>query len=191
MSDRLLPEDDHEVAQALRSLPLLQPPRSAWPALQATLPVRRVARTRRAAWLALAATIAMLAVLPSWLATPVVAPPSAQSGPVAATPAGPDTDDSASISLLMRESSQLEQWIAWSHSSAVDSGPNASLVSGLSERVQQIDALLERADLDADASLPLWQERVLRLRQMAHIENTDQLMAARGESDAGLPVLAF
>jgi hypothetical protein len=191
MSDRLLPDDDRELAQALRSLPLLQPPRSAWPALQAKLPVRRIARTRRAAWLALAASIAMLAALPSWLANPVVAPPPAQSVPVAGAGARVEADASSAISLLMRESSQLEQWIAWSPSGTVDSGPNASLVSGLSERVQQIDALLERADLDTDASLPLWQERVLRLRQMAHIENTDQLMAARGESDAGLPVLAF
>jgi hypothetical protein len=91
----------------------------------------------------------------------------------------------------MAESAQLEALLAWGHDEDVESGVTASLGSALQDRLESIDAMLARGDLDPDTVLPLWQERVLRLRQLAGLESTQQLLAANGEADRGQPVLAF
>jgi hypothetical protein len=175
---------------ALGDLPLLSPPRSAWPALEAKLAARRP-RHRAVPWLALAAALALAAVLPRWLAAP--APVDA---PVVATAAvaAPDATAAprpATLAALMAESAQLETLIAWGPAEPVESAVAASLGSALQDRIESIDALLARPDTDPEALLPLWQERVLRLRQLAGLASTQQLLAANGESGRGVPVLAF
>jgi hypothetical protein len=178
--------DSHPVPRLpFGGLPLLAPPRSAWPALQAALQTRRPRRARRAVpWLAAAAVLAAALLLPRWFA-PAVAPEPG-SGPVAAIAA-----DAPELQALMAESAQLEALLAWGHDENVESGVTASLGSALQDRLEAIDALLSRADLEADTAVPLWQERVLRLRQLAGLESTQQLLAANGEADRGQPVLAF
>jgi len=169
----------------LAELPLLTPPRSSWPMLQAALESRRPRRARRAtAWLAAAAVLAAALLVPRWFA-PATAP-EPRIEPVAAVAA-----DAPELRVLMAESAQLEALLAWGHDEDVESGVTASLGSALQDRIESIDALLSRADLDADTALPLWQERVLRLRQLAGLESTQQLLAANGEADRGQPVLAF
>ena len=173
-------------AVTLSGLPLQSPPRSAWPALQASLQARR-ARRRRPLWLALAASLAMAALLlPRLLPTP-----EAPATPAATAAAMPPADGEAQLRALMAESAQLEALVAWSGSERVESAVVASLGSALQERIQTLDALLARPDTDPDALVPLWQERVLRLRQLAGLETTGQLLAANGQSDGGVPVLAF
>jgi hypothetical protein len=174
---------------ALGDLPLLTPPRSAWPALEAQLAARR---PRRGAlpWLALAAALALAAVLPRLLTAPgpVDAPveaTAAVAAPQAATP------PPATLAALMAESAQLETLIAWGPAEPFESAVAASLGSALQDRIESIDALLARPDTDPEALLPLWQERVLRLRQLAGLASTQQLLAANGESGRGVPVLAF
>jgi hypothetical protein len=182
--------EDADLKTLLQALPLQAPPRSAWPRLQRELPGRGRTVPRWSRWLAAAAALGTFALLPGWLDGPVDSPQQVASASTAYTPAVVSADD-ATLIALMQESSQLERWIALSQVSAVDSAPSASLGAALSGRVQQIDALLARADLDAAAQVPLWQERVLRMRQLAQIEGTQMLLAARGDSDAGLPVLTF
>lgn len=170
----------------LRDLPLLTPPRSAWPQLQAQLQARRSAVPRRALFaFAAAAALACALLLPRWLTSPAPVPASIAVQPSAADPAG------AELQALQQESAQLEALIAWSRNDAVAVGSLDTLSDGLQQRVATIDGLLARGDLDPEAALPLWQERVLRLRQWADLETTQQLLAANGDADPGAPVLAF
>ena len=170
---------------SLRDLPLLTPPRSAWPALEAALAPRRPAVPRRAVFaFAAAAALACALLLPRWMTTPEV-PNAALAQQPAPSPAA------AELKRLQQESAHLEGMIAWSRDDTVALGSFDSLADGLEERVAAIDGLLARDDLDPEAALPLWQERVLRLRQWLDLETTQQLLAANGDADPGAPVLAF
>lgn len=170
----------------LRDLPLLTPPRSAWPQLQAQLQARRRAAPRRALFaFAAAAALACALLLPRWMARPESAPAGVAVQPSVADPAVGE------LQALQQESAQLEALIAWSRNDAVTVGSIDTLSDGLQQRVATIDGLLARGDLDPEAALPLWQERVLRLRQWADLETTQQLLAANGDADPGAPVLAF
>lgn len=197
--------------EALRDLPLLSPPRSAWPALQATLDARakparpthmdvgsgcalptvagrRMERLRpRWHWLAAAAMLAFAAALPRWLATPPAPVPAVAM--VLAASAKPD--EATALRALMAESAQLEALIAWSRAEPAESAVADGLAAAVQDRIEHVDALLARADADPEAALPLWQERVLRLRQLAGLESTQQLLAANGDADRGMPVMAF
>jgi hypothetical protein len=186
-----MPDELQQESENLRALfsalPLLEPQRSAWPRLQSQVGAGRRRRFRGARWLALAASLALLALAPGWLSAPIDQQPAVEH--VASSPAS--ANESPALDALMHESSQLERWIAHGQSRAVDSGSNASLEAGIDARLRQIDALLARTDLEPRAQLPLWQERVLRLRQLTQIETTQMLLAARGEPDTGLPVLSL
>ena len=165
----------------LRDLPLMAPPRSAWPGLQAQLESRRRAPVRRLLFvLAAAAALACAALLPRWMAQPAPEPAIAAVAP-----------EPAPLKALQDESAQLETLIAWSRNDAVELGSMGTLSDAVEQRVATIDALLARSDLDPEAALPLWQERVLRLRQLLDFETTQQLLAANGDADPGAPVLAF
>ncbi len=178
------------LGQALQALPLLTPARSAWPALQAGLARRQ--KPPRSRWpfvFAAAAVLALAAVLPRWMAEPadsIVVPVAS----VPSTPA-PAPSEQDQLRALMDESAQLEALIEWSRTERVESASMESLAVGVQSRVSQIDALLARTDADPKATLPLWQERVLRLRQLVDLENTQQLLAANGDVDPGVPMLAF
>jgi hypothetical protein len=163
-------------------LPLLAPPRSAWPGLDAEF---RRRRQRRLAWLAMAAMLGLVAVVPRMLTSP----PAPVAPEIIA--AAPGTDESARIAALMAESAQLEALIAWSREEGVESASAASLAMALEERVERVDLLLSRPEADPAAALPLWQERVLRLRQLAGLQSSEHLLAVNGESESGQPVLAF
>lgn len=145
-------------------------------------------------WIALAATLALALALPMWrsgeVAPPlVVVDTSPRVEDAAATsdtlPAGGDLD------ALLRESAQLEAWVAWSSAQGGQSGASASVELDVRDRIAMLDALLSRPTLDPAAQLPLWQERVLRLRQLAGLHNTRQLLAANGEDANAAPVTVF
>ena len=169
----------HRPAPPWSELPLLAPPRSAWPGLDAEL---RRRRQHRLAWLAMAAMLGLVALLPRLLTSP----PTPQTIATA-----PGTDEAARIAALMAESAQLEALIAWSREESVESASAASLAMALEERVERVDLLLSRPEADPAAALPLWQERVLRLRQLAGLQSSEHLLAVNGESESGQPVLAF
>ena len=182
--------------EALRSLPLRSPPRSAWADISAQLPAATPSKRQRTSrmWLALAATLALALALPMWRGGDVVESPQVSidtSKPVAdpitaiAAPAGDDLD------ALLRESAQLEAWVAWSSAQGGESGAGASVELDVRDRIAALDALLSRPSLDPAAQLPLWQERVLRLRQLAGLHNTRQLLAANGDGGDAAPVTVF
>lgn len=189
-----MPDDLHarfDPGDALRDLPLLSPPRSAWPAIKEELD-REVSgtRSRWPRWLALAAVVAGAALMPVWLqreATPDAVPVARDATPELRAEYGED----AALTQLMHESERLEALIAWSRPAAVESAPSATLAAVIKGRIGHLDGLLSRAELDPDARLPLWQERVLRLRQLANLHGTEQMLAASGDSGLDVPLRAF
>jgi hypothetical protein len=173
---------------AWHALPLLTPPHSAWPALQRALERRRTRRRQAGALFAAAAAIALAVGTVRWFSLPDSPPAElARVAPGAAL----QIDESAQMAALMQESAQLEALIAWSRNDDVETATAASLGVVLQQRIARVDLLLSRPDADPDALLPLWQDRVLRLRQLAGLQRSQQLLAANGDSDPGMPVLTF
>lgn len=178
-------------AEALRALPLALPPRSAWPAIAASLPAPTRAPLRRRVFglVAVAAMLAVALLVPAWLddaATPPAA--TVDTGATLPSPVAAAVDP---LDALLRESAQLEAWIAWSSGAASESGASASIEMDVRDRIGAIDALLARPALDPAAQLPLLQERVVRLRQLAGLHNTRQLLAANGDDAVAAPVAVF
>jgi hypothetical protein len=160
--------NDIPIADALRALPLQSPPHSAWPAL-ATALAKRERRPRH--WpFALAASLALAAVLGSQLRT---APETANT-PVAST-ADP-------LRQILVQSAQLEALIANS-SDIGTSAPMMSLSADLEDQLAVIDSQLGNIDLNPAERLPLWQQRVQVLRELAGLQATQQWLATRGEQN--------
>lgn len=196
ITDRATPEPV-DVGTALRALPLQMPPRSVWPHVAAQLqpPVAEAPRAVRGSrrmprrWLALAAMLALALVLPRWLSLPTNDGSLAGTDPAATS--APITAPGDDLDTLLRESAQLEAWIAWTGTPARDAGGSASLALDLHDRIAVIDTLLASSDLDPAAQQPLLQERLLRLRELAGLQNTRQLLAAHGDEAQVLPVTVF
>jgi hypothetical protein len=178
--------DRQEPSTALAQLPLLTPPRSAWPALDAAL---RRRRRPRAPWIAFAAAASF--ALATWLPGALAPPPAMPVAVPSRVATSPVSHDAERIRVLMAESAQLEAWIGWSRDEEVESAAAASLGLALQDRIERVDLLLARPDADPEALLPLWQERVLRLRQLAGLQSSEHLLAANGDAEAGQPVHAF
>lgn len=175
------------VADALRALPLQSPPRSVWPTLAAQLPTQRKRRDLRLP-LVFAATLLLAIVASRFMPAPMPADDIAHvDAPMLSTAATQE----AELDTLLRESAQLEAWIAFGGTRASSSGADASLELDLQERIVAIDALLSRPALDPAAQRPLLQERLMRLRQLASVQNTRQLLAANGTDAQAAPVSVF
>lgn len=193
MSDRIGSSNNGPTpTEALRALPLVQPPRSAWPAIAVQLPppTRAPLRRRVLGLAALAATLAIALALPVWRNGDVSIPPVETVHTTDSTPASA-TEHVDPLDALLLESAQLEAWIAWSSGVASESGASASIEMDVRDRIGAIDALLARPALDPAAQLPLLQERVVRLRQLAGLHNTRQLLAANGDDAVAAPVTVF
>lgn len=166
--------------QALRALPPTLPERSEWQRMHAVLAAeqqqRAIRQRRRRLW-ALAAMLALVALLPRWMAEPPPLPPAA----VAAV-------DSDPLRALQEESARLDAVLAVSRQAQVQDAANASLSGQIIDRVQWIDATLGQT-LGAEAEQALWQERVELLRRLALIESREQWFAAAADADSSAPLL--
>lgn len=155
------------LAQALAALPLEAPMASAWPALAARLPRRRAP----ARWpFALAAGVLALALLPrGWLGE-------------AAGPALPA--DAASqrqqLAALMSESARLERLVDAASDDGASSGTATAVALELEDRLRDVDVALANAP-DTRRQLPLWEQRVDLLRDVAAIEASRHYLASQGD----------
>lgn len=180
MADLIFRDDGIALADALRSLPLETPDRSAWPALAARLAEQRKPARRAARWpyAAAAAALLVLTLLPrggvltseAGLAThaPAITPITAPT--------------SAKLIALMNESAQLERLLAAADDDGASSGSTAVLGLQLEDSLQHLDASLNSARLDDQQQLALWQQRVNLLRQIASLETSRHYYAAEGRS---------
>ncbi|HET6603545.1 MAG TPA: hypothetical protein VFG21_04925 [Xanthomonadaceae bacterium] len=176
-----------EIGQALRALPLEQPRASAWPALAARL--RSGARPRRPwrLWAA-AAGLGLLALMVPQLMAPVLTP---EAPPQESVQGPADATDALRIDRLAGESAALEAALADADPQAVAAGPTAALRAAVTERMQVVDALLADPYTDPAAQLPLWQERVVLMRQLVGLSRGEELMAAAGDIGEGTLVMTF
>lgn len=154
------------IGSALQSLPLETPERNAWPLVAPRLPAPT---TPRWPW-AIAASVLLAVILVSTFGS---APAPAPAGLVSA-PNDP-------LAPLLAESAQLEALLAAAANSAGTSAPMVVLSAEIEDRLQGIDEQLTRASLSDSQLLPLWQQRVEALRELAGLQSTQQWLAARGE----------
>lgn len=131
---------------------------------------RRMAAARAQPPLGMAATVA----LPSAA--------FAQPTPPAVTA---DFDDEAAIAALQAESARLEAVVMQMGDERVGSGPALVLLEDMISRVTAIDSMLATTPADVGSHLPLWQQRVLAMRELATMTTTQRWLAVRGEGYAG------
>ena len=160
---------------ALAALPMPAPERSAWPLLAARLQQSRPRSARRRWPIAVAAGLLALALLPrGWLGMDTPADLAATAG----------TADDASaqrlqVAGLMAESAQLERLVAAARDDGATSGTAAAVSLSLEDRLRTVDADLSAATSTAQ-QLPLWQQRVDLMRDMAAIEASRHYLASQG-----------
>jgi hypothetical protein len=177
------------LANALRNLAQVQPERSLWPALEASLlQQRKPARTRWPYVLpaALAASLALLAL--PLLRHQITAPPVVMTNTTStalqenhATPG----DATTQISALRQQSQVLERWV----SAARNSNSSArDLLAGseIEDMIGLVDVQLSAGDTHAEA-LPLWRQRVALLQDLAALRYTGATLAANGISGETIP----
>ena len=180
MADLTARGDGIAIADALNSLPLEAPERSAWPALAARIAGQRprARRTTRWAYAAAAAALLALALLPRGgmftgePATPTHVATSAHT----TTPAG------ARLAALMTESAQLERLVAAANDDGASSGSTAALGLQMEDSLEHLDASLNSGALTDQQQFALWQQRVNLLRQIASLETSRHYYAAEGRN---------
>ena len=103
-------------------------------------------------------------------------------------PATADIQDEAALAVLQAQSAQLESLLAMARDERVASGTAAALSNELDTRVGLIDAALIQPGLAPRRRIELWRLRVDALQQLAGIEATQRLYAARGQRYAAVLV---
>lgn len=154
------------IHNAMQALPLETPARNAWPLLVKQLPAPTPPRWP---W-AIAASVLLAVLLVARFDNTSAPTPTA----IAAAPNDP-------LPPLLAESAQLEALLAAAANSAGTSAPMVMLSADLEDRLQGIDGQLASTDLSDKQRLPLWQQRVEALRELAGLQSTQQWLAARGE----------
>jgi len=173
---------DHGVflTDALRSLPLETPERSAWPMLAARIADRRKSAPRSWRWpyAAAAAALLALALLPRGGTL------TEESTTAAHTPASASatTPNSSRLAALMSESAQLERLVAAANDDGASSGSTTAQSLQTEDSLQRLDASLNSAGLNDKQQLTLWQQRVNLLRQIASLETSRHYYAAEGRN---------
>lgn len=169
----LPPPNGRPLGEALRALPLVSPPRSAWPALAKGLPPRPASRWQRYLphSLATAAALALALLLP----VPDTLPGTDASGSDAALTA------EAGLPRLMAESARLERLIAAAGEDPLQPAETLLLGLTLEDAIAEIDAELAEGP-SGPAVDALWRQRVELLAEYAELE-----LVRRRSADAGGP----
>jgi hypothetical protein len=184
--DTLHMTHDPALASALRALPQAAPEPGLWPELaQALAASRRAPRRRRMAALALAASVAAVALLlprTSLVEREPATPATAATSP---TPAGADDSGVDEIASLHQRSQTLERWIAGVSAHAPQDGRNLMAAVELEDLIGLVDLQLGATRGPADA-LPLWRQRVALLEDLATVRAQAFAVAARNTDAPGL-----
>jgi anti-sigma factor RsiW len=152
----------HQVAAALRALPVQRPPRDRWPEVRAVAAgARRRRRWVTTGWVSLAAAAALAVVLGVRGYWP-------SGGQMASRPINLDS--------LVTASQQLEEALrTLDPTSRVLSGRAASNIAELEDGIALLDAQLgeaQRSGASRDDLLRLWQQRVQLMNQLVNVHVT-------------------
>lgn len=149
------------IGQALRDLPQEAPMQSVWPILVHHLPAKK---TRRYFPIALAASMALLAIIPMRLHSPKISK---------------DQND-APLQSVMQQSSQLENILIATRNST-SSNASAEVISlALEDRIHTIDSELGADSLTPAQQLDLWQQRVSILQEATGLYSSQRYQQAEG-----------
>jgi hypothetical protein len=181
MADLNARDDGIAIADALHSLPLEMPERSAWPALAARLDQQHGKGARRMVrwpFAAAAAAVLVLALLPRG---GTLTGENENSKPAVATTTAA-TPTTTRLAALMTESAQLERLLAAANDDGASSGSTAALGLQMEDSLQHLDASLNSGALTEQQQFALWQQRVNLLRQIASLETSRHYYAAEGRN---------
>jgi predicted anti-sigma-YlaC factor YlaD len=151
----------HQVAAALRALPVQRPPRDRWPEVRAVaVGARRRRRWITTGWVSLAAAAGVAAVI----------------GVRGGWPSGGQMAQAVNLDSLVSASQQLEEALrTLDPTSRVLSGRAASTIAELEDGIALVDAQLgeaQRAGASRDDLLRLWQQRVQLMNQLVNVHVT-------------------
>ena len=158
------------LAAALAALPMSAPEQSAWPLLSARLAQKR--KLQRTWPLVLAASLLALALLPRGGDT------GASDSVVAANA---QAEQKQALAALMSESARLERLIAAASDQGASSGTAAAVSLELEDKLLAVDSGLE-SNRDPTRNLPLWQQRVELMRNIAALEASRHYLASEGSN---------
>ena len=152
----------HQVAAALRALPVQRPPRDRWPEVRAVAAgAKRRRRWVATGWMSLAAAAALAVVVG-------IKPGRWGGGQMAVQP--------MSLDSLVAASQQLEDALrTLDPTSRVLSGRAASTIAELEDAIALVDAQLgeaQRSGAGRDDLLPLWQQRVQLMNRLVGVHVT-------------------
>ncbi len=169
------------LADALRKLPMVEPPVDLFAEVAATLQARR---SRRHPWiplgLAAGVALALLLVRSEWPA------PATDETATTSTSARAEIAVASATTELQRlndYSRRLETWLAATSQAAPRDGRNLMAVAELEDLIGLIDVQLSAAR-DADESLPLWRQRVALLEDLAAVRSQPALLSAQAAQNA-------
>jgi hypothetical protein len=177
---------DPALTAALRALPQASPEPDLWPGLaQALASSRRAPRRHRVVALALAASVAAVALLLPRTSLLEREPATPATAAASAAPAGPDDRGEEEIASLHQRSQTLERWIAGVSANAPQDGRNLMAAVELEDLIGLVDLQLGATRGPADA-LPLWRQRVALLEDLATVRAQAFAVAARDPDAPGL-----
>lgn len=162
-------------SDAFAGLPPAAPPSGGWERLNARLP-RKPQPRRKRVWLAIAASLLAIAVLP-WIY--MHAPSGAITSPSAVATTDSTTADTQ-LQALHIESARLEAVLAQLQDDRMANGQSMTLSTDIRAHIAGIDTLLSQPALDDAVQVQLWQHRVDALRQLAGVEGSYRWMAVNG-----------
>ena len=149
------------IAQALRELPQEAPLQSAWPMLAQKIPAKKL---RRYFPMALAASMALLVIVPMSLHSPKII----------------DSQIDTHLQSVMQQSSQLENILIATRNST-SSNASAEVISlTLEDRIHAIDSELGTESLTSARQLSLWQQRVGILQEATGLYSSQRYQQAEG-----------
>ncbi len=164
-------------SDAIAALPPAAPPSDSWERLNARLP-RKPQPRRKRVWLAIAASLLAIAVLPwIYMHAPSGAIPSPPPSAVATTDS---TNADTQLQALHTESARLEAVLAQLQDDRMADGQSMALSTDIRAHIAGIDTLLSQPALDDAVQVQLWQHRVDALRQLAGVEGSYRWMAVNG-----------
>ena len=149
------------IARALQDLPQETPLQSAWPVLAQKI---RAKKSHRYFLMALAASIALLAIIPMSMHSPQII----------------EAQSDARLQSVMQQSLQLENFLIATRNPTINNACAEVISLALEDRIYAIDSELGADSLTPAQQLSLWQQRVGILQEATRLYASQRYQQAEG-----------